>query len=289
MRISADFDAGMEQRLRLLMSPYTTLIPRRLRVAWTYGLKSTTATSPRRSCLLQSHSSSNELAVRKKPIEQNACSWPVPCEGGDSSACLAGPRHPGRESRSVSTTESCPVSSSDFNCRTCSRPPRSTNANETRPLLSGAIWCSSSPKGHDNEGKLADLAEIDGRQQAGAQPLLEQVERHKGRDEPARHRKQCEQQRPHNERSARNRDRHAETNEKQRDEKVPKAGHFCSHIERVGKSGNRNACDERSHFAGELHSRGKLTDKKAPRQRADEHQFRKPRDAAEKRRAAESG
>ena len=71
-----------------------------------------------------------------------------------------------------------------------------------------------------HQREFADLAQIYGWKQACAQPLLQQIERRKGRDEAADHREKREQQGPSNKGAARDGNRHAQADEKQRHKKI---------------------------------------------------------------------
>ena len=99
-----------------------------------------------------------------------------------------------------------------------------------------------------HQRKLADLRQIDRRQQAGAQALLHQVKRRERRHHAADHRECRDHQREPDHRHVRDRDRHAQGDEEQRDEEIAQRRDLGGDVERIGKCRQRHAGHQRSHF-----------------------------------------
>ena len=82
---------------------------------------------------------------------------------------------------------------------------------------------------------------------------------------------------------------HAEADKEKGDEEIAQARDFGRDIEGVGEGRERHARDERAHFAREMQPFAELADQKAPGERADLHELRRARHAAENEAAGHSG
>ena len=136
----------------------------------------------------------------------------------------------------------------------------------------------------NDEREFAHLAEVDRGNDAGAQTLPHEIERSESRYAAAHHDEGREDQRPADQDRRRHRNLHPEADEKQSHEKIAQARHLRRDIERVGEGGERDARDERAHFAREMEPFAQFADEKTPGQRADLDQFGRARDAPENRR-----
>ncbi|MGC3990513.1 MAG: hypothetical protein QM796_12700 [Chthoniobacteraceae bacterium] len=149
-----------------------------------------------------------------------------------------------------------------------------------RPLRTFAdVFLGDAQREHDQR-KFADLAEIERRQEAGPDPLLEQVKRGESGQETADHGEEGEDHRANDQAARRHRNGHPKADEEERNEEIPQTGDLGGHVERVGKGGDGDAGNEGAHFPGELQPCGQFTDQEAPGNRADQHQLGQAGNAA---------
>ena len=150
---------------------------------------------------------------------------------------------------------------------------RMTNAKEAAFLRLGRDVAGRDAELHQDERELADLAEVQRRQEARPDALPQRVERRERRQDAAHDRegRDSSASRQHAER--RDRDRHAEADEEERDEEVAQARHLGRDVERVREGRERHAGDERAHLARQVQLLGEFAAEEAPGERADEHQF----------------
>ena len=161
------------------------------------------------------------------------------------------------------------------------RTASTTKANDAALEVCGRDMPGGNAGLDHDQRKLGDLRQIDRRQQAGAQALLHQIERHERRHHAADDGEGRDQQRQSDHRQAGNRDGHAERDEEQRDEEIAQRRHLGGDVERIGEGRERNAGDQRAHLARQMQFFGDLADQETPGQRAEQDQLRAAGDLVE--------
>ena len=126
-----------------------------------------------------------------------------------------------------------------------------------------------------HERELADLRQIDRRQEARAQALLHQIERREGGEQPAYDREGGNQESEPDHGQIGQRDGHAERHEEQRDEEIAQRGDLGRDIERIREGRERDARDQRPHLTRQRQPLGGLGHQEAPGERTEQDQLRR--------------